>query len=127
MPGDPDDTFDDIDVSSFAVADAEQLGTKPKQWLHDGNDQRWLYKWLSDEPGRVHRGEDWAEKVVAEIGALLGVPCAHIQLAHRRSTRGIISLDLAGDHDLVHGNELLAGRVPWLPAVRASKDRCVPG
>jgi hypothetical protein len=108
--------FDDVDVSAFAVDRAEQLGTKPKQWLRDQDDRRWLYKWLSPEQAARHRGEDWAEKVVGEIGRLLGVPCARIELAHRGGTRGIISLDVVSDDlDLVHGNELLAGRVAGYP------------
>lgn len=92
----------------------EQLGTKPKQWLRDGDD-RWLFKWLSDEPGRRHRGEDWAERVVGEIGVALGVQCAYVELAHRGESRGIISRDVADDYDLVHGNELLAGDLADYP------------
>jgi hypothetical protein len=116
VPSELLDPFDDVDVSAFAVDSPEQLGTKPKQWLRSPDDRRWLYKWLAEKQAGRGRGEDWAEKLVAEIGALLGVPCAVVELAHRGPTRGIISLDVVvGDLDLVHGNELLAGRVPGYP------------
>ena len=112
----PTAQFDDVDVSSFAVDSSEQLGTKPKQWLRDRNDRRWLYKWLSPAQAARGRGEDWAEKVVGEIAVSLEVPCAQIELAHRGNTRGILSLDVVrDDFDLVHGNELLAGRVAGYP------------
>ncbi len=45
----------------------EQLGTKRKFWLHIG-EQRYLFK-----IGRPGTGENWAEKVAAELCTLLGL------------------------------------------------------
>ena len=53
--------------------------------------------------------------MVGEVGKLLSVPSARIELAHRGDTRGILSLDVSEDADLVHGNELLAGLVAEYP------------
>jgi hypothetical protein len=40
------------------------------------------------------QGEDWAEKVVSEVGGLLGIPCAEIALAVRRAHEGLVSRDV---------------------------------
>ena len=55
----------------------ESRGTRPKFWVrippeHD--------PWLLKIP-RPDTGEHWAEKIVAEIGRLIGVDCAEVELA----------------------------------------------
>ena len=94
-----------ITVEPGAVEDAEQMGTKAKFWFRRGN-ERWLFK----EP-RSNTGEHWAEKVTAEIGHLLGVPCARVELAEFQGKLGSASLSFADRSEgkfLIHGNELLA-------------------
>lgn len=50
-----------ISIPADAREDTEQLGSKPKFWVLLG-DERWLFK-----EARPATGEDWAEKVAAEI------------------------------------------------------------
>jgi len=59
--------------------------------------------------GRSGTGENWAEKVSAEICALLGIPQAPYDLAVWRGTQGVVSENFvpAGAR-LIFGNELLA-------------------
>lgn len=97
-----------IEVHPGDVEDAEQMGTKPKFWFRRGR-ERWLFK----EP-RCNTGENWAEKVAAEIGHLLGVSCARVELAGYEGKRGSASLSFADRSEgkfLIHGNEMLAAIV----------------
>ena len=56
---------------------AESLGTRMKYWVRiGGGSERWLLK-----IPRKGTGEHWAEKIVAEIGNLIGVDCAQVELA----------------------------------------------
>ena len=55
----------------------ETRGARPKYWVRVGEDsERWLLK-----IPRPRTGEHWAEKVTAEIGHLIGVDCAQVELA----------------------------------------------
>jgi hypothetical protein len=84
----------------------EQLGSKSKFWFaHD--DQQWLFKFARD-----HTGEDWAEKVAAEVAKHIPVLAAHVELAEYNGQRGSASLSFIADNEsLVHGNEILAGQI----------------
>ena len=82
----------------------EAMGTKKKFWCHDERERRWLFKF-----SRPDTGEHWSEKIAAEVGAALGVPCANVELAECGGlpgslTESFVSKDSAS---LVHGNELL--------------------
>ncbi|WP_052550507.1 HipA domain-containing protein [Enhygromyxa salina] len=93
--------FDIVSVDPSAEREHEQMGSKPKYWFRvDG--KMWLFKRC--RPGT---GEDWAEKLAAEVAALLGLPHARVELAEDEGGRGSVCLDFAGGGDLIHGNELL--------------------
>lgn len=99
-----DDAFPIRTVSRGAGLGDETMGTKEKFWYRDDDGVDWLFKFA-----RANTGEHWSEKIAAEIGALLGVPCARVELAtcdgHPGSiSRGFVEL---GQGPLVHGNELL--------------------
>lgn len=86
------------------VADlTEQLGTKPKFWfIREGED--WLFK--ESRPGT---GEDWSEKIAAELASLLQLPHADYELAVWRGRRGVVTPKFVPEGGrLVHGNELIA-------------------
>ena len=73
MPG---DDYPVVSVSGPLEAH-EGRGTRPKFWIRIGEGtERWLLK-----IPRPDTGEHWAEKVAAEIGRLIGVDCAQIELA----------------------------------------------
>lgn len=83
----------------------EPVGSKPKFWFtRDG--EPWMFK--ASRPGT---GEDWAEVVAAELGAMIGLPHAEYQLAVWRGKRGIVTPKFfpGEGHGLILGNELLAG------------------
>jgi len=98
------DPYPIIEVQDDAKEDTEQLGSKPKFWI-SLESERWLYK--STRPGT---GEDWTEKVAAEIAAFLDISAAEVNLATFRGQRGSLSrnfVNVASGEALVHGNEIL--------------------
>jgi hypothetical protein len=97
--------FTIFDVTAWPWYRDEQMGSKAKLWVLDATGQRWLYK-----ERRHDHGEDWAEKLAAEIATLLGLSHARIELANREGKAGIIALDFLANRrsvQLMHGNELL--------------------
>jgi len=108
MPDHDFSFFPILTVDPNTVEDEEQLGSKPKFWFrHEG--RRWLFKEV-----RPNTGEHWAEKVAAELAALLEVPAASVELAECLDKRGCAVKSFIVDRRkqfLVHGNELLAGAV----------------
>lgn len=91
-------------VSRGAGLGDETMGTKEKFWYRDESGVDWLFKFA-----RANTGEHWSEKIAAEIGTLLGVPCAQVELAYCDGLPGSISRGFVelGQGPLVHGNELL--------------------
>lgn len=96
----------------------EQLGSKKKFWLRI-DEKPYLFK-----IGRPRTGENWAEKIAAELAELLGLPHAHYDLAVWREQKGVLSPGIVpeGGH-LILGNELLADIHADYPE---SKGRRVP-
>lgn len=88
----------------------EQLGSKRKFWFRiAGDDQPWLFKFT-----RENTGEDWSEKIASEVARLLEVPAATVELAEFMGKRGCASrsfVQTKQGFDLIHGSEVLAGRV----------------
>lgn len=53
----------------------EQMGSKPKFWFRRPEDELpWLFKF-----SRERTGEDWAEKISAEIADTLQIPAARVE------------------------------------------------
>jgi len=98
--------FPILQVDPNSLVGDEQLGSKSKFWFaHDG--ERWLFKLA-----RENTGEDWAEKVAAEVAKVVPVIAARVELADYRGRRGSASLSFIGENEsLVHGNEILAGQI----------------
>ena len=106
-----DDQFPILDVSGWTVAVNETVGVEAKYWVEEpGADMRWLFKSVTVKEGHVH-GEDWAERAVAGLATMLGVPCARVELAVRCEQNGCISADLRPPgQELQHGQLLLEER-----------------
>ena len=92
MPG-----FAVVEVSAWEVINPEPLGREAKIWLREpgapphSRERDWLFKPVV-VPSHGHpQGEDWAEKIVCELGGLLGVPCADVEFAERNGVIGSIS------------------------------------
>ncbi len=97
--------FPIIDIPQDAREDSEQLGSKPKFWVSRA-DGRWLFK-----EARPNTGEDWSEKVAAELARLLHVNAATVELATYCGRHGCISknfIDRTAGDALIHGNEVMA-------------------
>lgn len=104
-----------LSIAPEQIVGDEQLGTKPKFWFdHDG--AMWLFKETReiDAPaGAELAGEDWAEKIAAEIAHTLGISAAEVELAECDGRRGAASKRFTTpSQQLMHGNEILAGFVP---------------
>jgi hypothetical protein len=104
----PDAPFPVIDVSEWDIVADEPSGDEAKYWLlRPGTEERWLFKAVTIKNGHVH-GEDWAEKAVAHLAGLLGVPCAKVEMASFQGTQGCMSADLRlAGHELQPGQLLL--------------------
>ena len=106
--GNMTDQYEIVDVTAWSVQDTESVGGDEKVWLADPLGQVWLFKPRTERPDRI-QGEDWAEKIAAEIARQLGIPAAHVELAIRDGVRGTISLNLRPDGwERQHGDVLLA-------------------
>jgi HipA-like C-terminal domain len=105
------DDFLVIQVPSDAARVTEVMGTKRKFWFCDPQLCTCLFKLA-----RPETGEDWAEKIAAELCAALNLPHAKQELGIWQGRRGTVSpAMLLPDEDLIHGNDVLAGMVSSYP------------
>jgi len=90
----------------------EATGSRVNFWYDHPQLGRCLYK----EP-RPETGEDWAEKVAAELCGLLDLPHARYELAEWKELHATISPSFEGaGQTLILGNVLLSGMDPDYPA-----------
>ncbi|ANY06625.1 hypothetical protein [Pseudonocardia sp. HH130630-07] len=111
--------FPVVDVSDWESARPEAVGREAKVWIRPPGiptttrEHDWLFKPVVTPANGNRQGEDWAEKLAAELGSLLGVPCAEIDVAVRGGTAGSVSRNVAPDGwNLVLGSVLLSARDP---------------
>ena len=82
---------------------SERRGTRTKYWVRiDGSADEWLLK-----IPRAGTGEHWAEKVASEVGRLIGVNCAQVELA-RYVAQSVFSPDTGEGREREQGQETLA-------------------
>ncbi|MGB7964118.1 MAG: HipA domain-containing protein, partial [Propionicimonas sp.] len=106
--------FQVVDISDWAADSDEELGARDKLWVsstprEDVPDEVPDALWKEGRPGdkvTEARADLWAEKIAAEIAALMGVPAAKADLAERGGVCGVLSWRMAGA--LTHGNQLLS-------------------
>jgi hypothetical protein len=116
-------SFDVIDVSDWVATEDEPLGTKEKVWLADARSPepaRWLLKYRQS----TETGDDWAERIAAEVATILGIPHATVELATHAGRRGVIVRDFTShlrNGELRLGNSLLLELDPAYPAERRSR------
>jgi hypothetical protein len=113
--GNPQFPVVDVNVDPDSL---EPIGSKKKFWFRSPfSRERWLFK-----EARPRTGEDWAEKIAAEVAELLELPHARVELARHRDNVGIVTQDFTELHErwqLVHGNELLFELDPSYPRLGA--------
>lgn len=96
--------FPIIEVPLDAPEETEAMGTKEKFWFRDQEQRPCLYK-----KTRKNTGEDWSEKISAELCQLLSLPHADYELATFEQKPGIISpCFIPSNGQLFPGNEILA-------------------
>ncbi|MBE7385834.1 MAG: HipA-like protein [Leptolyngbya sp. SIO1E4] len=103
--------FQIIEVPTDAAQAEEAMGSKFKFWYRHPELGDCLFK-----RARPNTGEDWSEKIAAELCQLLGLPYARYELATWNDQFGTISPNLLPKNtDLIHGNDILAGMVSSYP------------
>ena len=98
--------FEEQEVKPEWILDPEEMGSKTKFWYSrpGGQENNWLFKYP-----RTNTGEHWAEKISAEVAALLEIPHARVELAVFEGEQGSVTESFArGGQELVHGNQMLA-------------------
>ena len=99
-----------VDASGWDVDLLEPGGSDANVWLIDPETQgRALFKPVVAKQNR-RQGEDWSEKAVEQIAALIGVPTARIRMARRNGRSGLLSYDLAEGCEL-HTGAVLIGEI----------------
>lgn len=98
------DKFPIITISPEAPEESEAMGTKEKFWFRHEELGLCLYK-----KARQNTGEDWSEKIAAELCKLIKLPHAEYELASFNNEKGTISKSFLFDNSsLITGNEILA-------------------
>ena len=111
-----------VDVSNWRILSVEEMGSKPKFWVQDPDGPKWLFK----HRHRPSVGDDWAEKIAAEVAEKLAIPHATVELARFEDKPGIISRDLVGTaspRELVLGNSLLVEADPTYPPTTGGTEQ----
>jgi hypothetical protein len=97
--------FQIFEVSLEAPEEQESLGTKEKFWFRHDKLGWCLYKKSRSKTA----GEDWSEKIAAELCRLLKLPHTEYELATCNGEYGVISRSfLPKNGNLLLGNEILA-------------------
>lgn len=103
--------FPVFEIPDDAAQAEEAMGTKFKFWYQHPSLGDCLFKLA-----RPNTGEDWSEKIAAELAQLLSLPHATYELAIWQGQHGIISPNfLPNSTTLIHGNDILAGLVSSYP------------
>lgn len=94
-------------IPAGAAQATEPLGTKYKFWYRDETFGLTLFK-----EGRPGTGENWAERLAADLANAIGMPHAKYEFATYEGRRGVLSRSLVDRNArVIHGNELLAAHV----------------
>jgi hypothetical protein len=108
-----------IDIPPDAPAETEHLGTKEKFWFQDASLGSCLFK-----KARSGTGEDWSEKIAAELCKLLGLPHANCELATFNGQNGTVSPSFIPDGgSLSLGNEVLSQSFASYPKSESSPSQ----
>ena len=91
---------------------SEEMGSKTKFWYRrlaaeadaeEAEDNMWLFKYPQSRTG-----QHWAEKIAAEVAAILRIHHARVELAEFQDNRGSVTESFArSGRSLYHGNQVL--------------------
>ena len=99
------DKYRVIEVRKEWQSSEEEMGSKTKFWYCNPSHphRHWLFKYPQE-----NTGQHWAEKIAAEIAAILDIDHARVELATANDIRGSVTESFAVDGwELYHGNQLL--------------------
>lgn len=106
------DPYPIMQVNPEWMLQREEMGSKTKFWYQplvdhekasDTEDTMWLFKYP-----QPHTGQHWAEKIAAEVAALLGIYHARVEFAEFQEHQGSATESFArGGRSLYHGNQVL--------------------
>jgi hypothetical protein len=104
----PPEHYPVVAIQPEWVLEPEALGSKRKFWYRSAETEPdWLFKYP-----QADTGQHWAEKIAAEVADRVAVLHATVELAEFQGERGSTTESFARDgRELVHGNQLLAGKV----------------
>lgn len=102
----PRKKFQIIEIPDDVPREQEQMGTKFKFWYFDEQHGYCLFK-----EGHPNTGEDWAERVAAELWELLEMPHAIYKLAAWRDKRGIITQNFLGENEESSAGNIVLSRL----------------
>ena len=103
------DPYPSVEVKAEWMLQPEAMGGKEKFWYRQPGESEtsWLFKYP-----RAGTGEYWAEKIVAEIAALLRIQHARVELAVFNDRPGTTTESFARKgRELAHGNQVLARKI----------------
>ena len=104
-----DEFYPVIEIQPEWVLEPEAMGSKEKFWYRNRDEQDcdWLFKYPKEGTG-----QHWAEKVAAELAAVLHIRHAPVELAVFQGRRGSATESFAREgRNLFHGNQILSGFV----------------
>lgn len=102
--------FPVLDASSWEPGGLEQVGVTQHLWLRHPEDGA-LHLWKPAAGRRLERREHCAEKLASEIAGVLGIPCAHVELAERDGVSGCLSRNLVDDAEEIYAGALFLGGI----------------
>lgn len=102
--------FPVLDASSWEPWGIEHRGVTQHLWLRHP-DEGALYLWKPAVGRRLQRREHWAEKLASELAVLVGVPCAHVELAELDGTAGCLSRNLLDEAEEIHAGSLFLAEI----------------
>jgi len=97
-----------IEIQPEWVLEPEAMGSKTKFWYREPDKAiDWLFKYP-----QANTGQHWAEKIAAEVAALLKINHARVELAVFQGEHGSATESFARDgRELFHGNQIMAGKL----------------
>ena len=103
-----------------ALESNESRGSRPKFWVRIPRESN---SWLLKFP-RPNTGEHWGEKVAAEIGNLIGVNCARVELARCEGQEAMLgqTAEQGEGHWQTYQNQLVTVCESFLPGEQSEED-----
>ena len=96
-----------IQIDSSQINNPEDMGSKNKFWYKSKQDTtKWLFKYC-----RKNTGEHWAEKIAAEVAALMKIKHARVELACYEGDKGSATKSITDKYKLLHGNQILSEHI----------------